>query len=35
MSQLLFPDEIPVSEEEFQAWMDTSPNLYSRIYIQA
>jgi hypothetical protein len=27
MSQLHFPDEIPVSEEEVQAWLDTVPNL--------
>jgi hypothetical protein len=27
MSQPLFPDEIPVSEEEVQAWLDTVPNL--------
>lgn len=27
MSQLLFPDEIPVSEDEVQAWLDTIPNL--------
>jgi hypothetical protein len=27
MSQLHFPDEIPVSEEEVQAWLDTIPNL--------
>lgn len=27
MSQLLFPEEIPVSEEEVQAWLDAVPNL--------
>jgi hypothetical protein len=27
MSQLHFPDEIPVSEQEVQAWLDTVPNL--------
>lgn len=27
MSQLLFQDEIPVSEEEVQAWLDAIPNL--------
>jgi hypothetical protein len=27
MSQLHFPDEIPVSEEEVQARLDTVPNL--------
>lgn len=28
MSQLHFPDEIPVSEEKVQVWLDTIPNLY-------
>ena len=26
MSQLHFPDEIPVAEDEVQAWLDTIPN---------
>jgi hypothetical protein len=27
MSRLLFPETIPVSETEVQAWLDTIPNL--------
>jgi len=27
MTLLLFPEEIPVSEAEVQAWLDTIPNL--------
>jgi hypothetical protein len=27
MSLPLFPDEIPVSEDEVQAWLDNIPNL--------